>query len=538
MGIRKNSGISENNQNHYYATEEALLELGKCLGKAVSKKTKEVTKAIDYLQYSVEPSPTLTVRCREVTKNMLDERPTKPTKSDPHQRVMLPRRVKKVDRYVVYLTAAGMLSATSNRYAAKFAIGSSDTPRSDRRLFREPLELVYFKPIAAPFVPQLLVLLVNSIENSCYISKSWEKIFQPLTEHYAEGREALVELVHSYHDQEALKNTVRRLSLPVRIVTVRLFLSELNIKPLYFKRQQLEELTHTPLRDLYMRPNVGVRAIVEHAALSNSGVDTDTLSFLMLHLLHVRECVLNPLEGKIKLASIYGKLLITYVHRPELCGLDYGDGKTVDSALMEVILEICDCHFWDHLSGLKMKSAFARSLYRGGLKSPARKLRGIESFGIGRHRKLGLEWTASLGSSGAASSATETTDDISDQSRSRPSNDESSDPTLLQSATIGRLSQGPAVQDIFTFQSRNFGGRGKFSSEKCQPTSRVQLFGWPGWQSKRSRKPRDFSEFTFNPLRPTSEILDDLMYYRIHSQQENLFEKKHEPSSSRSDRMP
>ncbi|KAF6779860.1 hypothetical protein AHF37_00557 [Paragonimus kellicotti] len=267
-------------------------------------------------------------------------------------------------RFIVYLTAGGMLEHRQRREQEDYSedepaisIRKFRPPKRRLRIFRQRLQLVDFQPLLPPFVPDIVRMLANSIELHCY-KNNWQAVFESLQEYQEEGKYALVQLIHQQYNMKSLEKLLREMPHAVQIVALRLFLDELGIKPLNFRKKHLEQLSNSPLFDFFLRPNPGLCEVVKHAALSMSCVHVDTLAFMMIHLIHAWENAPNPVTGKTKLASLYGHLLFTFVERPYVYGLDMEEGKTLESSLFEVVLETCDCHFWNHLTSLKMQAAF------------------------------------------------------------------------------------------------------------------------------------------------------------------------------------
>ncbi|TGZ61756.1 hypothetical protein CRM22_007822 [Opisthorchis felineus] len=298
------------------------------------------------------------------SKLLMDSRPTEPSKLDPVPRAI--ESFKKVTSrtYVVYLTAAEMLEDSRRRESEGFSdlrtrthTGRPHATEARKRIFRCPLELVDFQPLLAPFVPEFVRLLVNYIEAYC-MAVSWDAVFEPLTQYLQEAQNGLVQLLQVINDPDVVHKLVMKMDHPVRIVVLRSFLNELGEKPIHFQRKHVRQLTKNPLFDLFLRPHEACREVVKHVALASSRGHVDMGAFLMIHLLHAWEAAPNALIGKEKLSSIYGRLMITFAEYPELRGPEYSRSRPIESVLFEVLLETCDCCFWNHLTILKMRVAF------------------------------------------------------------------------------------------------------------------------------------------------------------------------------------
>ncbi|CAH8573230.1 unnamed protein product [Heterobilharzia americana] len=179
-----------------------------------------------------------------------------------------------------------------------------------------------------------------------------------LNESYDEAKIVLLKIIQHWQNEKQLKYFVNKLKLDVKIMTVRLFLNELDNKLLNFSHSATMNIVQSPLLDLFLRPNKRIRGIVQQITLSQSCVQMDTLSFIMIHLLHAWEYASNPIEGKVSLGRIYGNILISFSEKPELRGLEPGEFKTIESVLLEAILELCNFQFWQQLTMLKIRSVF------------------------------------------------------------------------------------------------------------------------------------------------------------------------------------
>nr|VZI03764.1 unnamed protein product [Spirometra erinaceieuropaei] len=224
-------------------------------------------------------------------------------------------------------------------------------------LVERRLTLADFRPLEAPFVPELIKMLVNSTEADCHAS-DWEPIFatyQNLRE-TADMHACL--LLQNWNHQNHLKRQITALSLPMKIAVLRSILSGFKQKPLHFSRRLLMDIIQRPLFDQFLRPNPNMKSIVKHTALPCNRTTMDTLAFLMLHLLHAWEYASNPLTAKLRLAKIYGPLLVSFAERPVVLDQDPSDYKTEEGAILEVVLEVCNGQFWDNLSMLQLRRAF------------------------------------------------------------------------------------------------------------------------------------------------------------------------------------
>ncbi|KER22398.1 hypothetical protein X801_04252 [Opisthorchis viverrini] len=348
-----------------------------------SKDLKEINAAAPkafYLPSSLPEEPKFSRLVKRVptsvkiTEMLKDALPEMPSADDPSQRVL--KSIKKIPhpKFAVSLTAAGPCEVHQyvdpDAYERKRIRRQSCKTRSIylpsvksvrtrkyQRIFLAPLKLINYQPFLSPFVPNLLRILINSIEAYCYNS-SWNCIFEELFEYYDRAKIAFLQLLKVFNNNKAITKLVGDMEHPVQIVVVRLFLNELAAKPLHFNRSLMPELSQSPVFDFFLRPNIQIRKLVMKAVLQSSTCHTDTLVFLMIHLLHAREYAPDRLTGRHTLTSIYGRLLISFVEKPYLRGTALGEGRKLEDAMLEVMLELCDQHFWNRLSGFRIRPAF------------------------------------------------------------------------------------------------------------------------------------------------------------------------------------
>ncbi|KAF5394755.1 hypothetical protein PHET_10354 [Paragonimus heterotremus] len=230
------------------------------------------------------------------------------------------------------------------------------------RLLGDSASLTDFRPLKAPFVPELVLYLVNEIETRCH-KTNWDKMFEPLRKYHCDARRLLKQLLKVDSDHKTIKDILDVSDNSVIIVTLRMFLNEFHNKPLHFSRSLLEELISRPLFDHFLRPNPELPGIIQKASLPTSRTHLDTLSFLMIHLLHALEYCPDPLFGKARLCNLYGPLLISFAERPRLHRPNFSGVHSEEAAILDAVLEVCNSHFWNHMTMLKIDKAFEHLTY-------------------------------------------------------------------------------------------------------------------------------------------------------------------------------
>lgn len=263
------------------------------------------------------------------------------------------------------------------------------------RIFSTSVSLADFRPLRAPFVPDLIKQLVNRIEVHCY-KTNWRKVYEPLLEYHGEATSRLINLLSTGNEKGYhLGRNLRGLDGPVAICMLRVFLGAFATKPLHFSTALVRELVQRPLYDHFLRPNPKLQGLVQCAAIPQSRTHLDTLAFLMVHLLHALDKNLDSLDGKMRLCNLYGPLLISFTERPQLCRSPQSNARTEEAALLDVILEVCDLHFWNHMSMLKIPAAFVCNSFRNQQSSTSDSLPSC----VKEKQKLKKIWPENLDSS-------------------------------------------------------------------------------------------------------------------------------------------
>ncbi|VEL12723.1 unnamed protein product [Protopolystoma xenopodis] len=224
--------------------------------------------------------------------------------------------------------------------------------------FPATMNIADFRPLSAPFVPNLIRKLVNSIESYCY-SHSWNIVYATFSTDVRRMTWSVLRLLlREWDNLDAMDLRIQSITPQLRCAVLRRFLGCFKVKPLHFYKKTLTQIVQRPLFDQFLRPNPQIKTIVRNAVLPTSRTCLDTLAFLMIHLLHAWEYASNPVTTKIRLAEIYGPLIISFADRPTILDRDVSSSKTEEAAILEVIMDVCDSHFWNNLSMLKIRLAF------------------------------------------------------------------------------------------------------------------------------------------------------------------------------------
>lgn len=222
---------------------------------------------------------------------------------------------------------------------------------------RQRLNVADFSPMDSPYVPGIILVLVNVIESHCFRENFWAWMLCEWSDFYQEAVDLLGHLLFVHRQISFLQNVLEGLSPGLLIRTLRVFLSAFSPKLVHLFKHDIEEIIKRPLYDQFIRPNPKIRLIVRHALLPYSRTIIDTAAFLMLHIQHFLLMYPTSSTERALLAKMYGPLLISFSERPVAIN------KTItfvseEAALLEAILEVCNASFWNHLGMLKINSAF------------------------------------------------------------------------------------------------------------------------------------------------------------------------------------
>ncbi|EUB60483.1 hypothetical protein EGR_04677 [Echinococcus granulosus] len=222
---------------------------------------------------------------------------------------------------------------------------------------RRRLNVADFSPMESPYVPGIILVLVNAIESHCFRENFWAWMLCEWLQFHQEAVDLLGHLLFVHKQVPFLQNMLRGLSPALLIRTLRVFLSTFSPKLIHLFKRDIEAITKRPLYDQFNRPDPNIRLIVQHALLPYSRTVIDTAAFLMLHIQHFLLMHTTSNSERALIAKIYGPLLISFSERPVAIN------KTTtfvseEASLLETILEVCNSSFWNRLAMLKISSAF------------------------------------------------------------------------------------------------------------------------------------------------------------------------------------
>ena len=222
---------------------------------------------------------------------------------------------------------------------------------------RKRLNVADFAPMVAPYVPGIILVLVNAIETHCVRERFWAWMLCEWQQYHQEAVDLVGHLLFVHNKVPFLQRVISRLNPYLQVRALRVFLSAFSVKMIHFFKRDLDEIIRRPLYDQFIRPNSKLRLIVQHALLPYSRTTIDTAAFLMLHLQHF--LVMYPTSSieRALMAKIYGPLLISFSERPIAVNKN-STFVSEEASLLETILEVCNGSFWNHIGMLRINSAF------------------------------------------------------------------------------------------------------------------------------------------------------------------------------------
>ncbi|CAL8081828.1 unnamed protein product [Calicophoron daubneyi] len=314
---------------------------------------------------------------RPSTARIIDPLPSSPSRFSSKQRI-IKNEGRKSLQPILHITAAVNLrdqpaEASKEKEFPSLNTGGEFQPskrpaesganRRIRPIFSMPLSFADFRPFGAPFVPNIVRCMVDVIEQNCYKS-SWADLYRKLEEFTPPVEHALKKLLKLANDRKKLQTKLKSMMPTMVISIMRTFLNEFPTKPLHFSSADVKDLVREPLFDHFLRPNPNLQGIVQRASMPRSRTDLDTLAFLMIHILHALEYNPHGLDGKSLLCNVYGPLLISFANRPRLYESSATNALSEEAAILEVVVDVCDARFWNHMSMLKVARAFRYQTYR------------------------------------------------------------------------------------------------------------------------------------------------------------------------------
>ncbi|CAL8081831.1 unnamed protein product [Calicophoron daubneyi] len=475
--------------------------------------TEHFLKPFTYLAYGLEKEEEKEDEYSIPHGILIDPLPEKPTEIDPGPRVLLrtrlPEHVEEIF-YSVDVTRAIQIKATvydeKGRNVNLTHLDESGKLKTRKalqpdRVFTRQMNLTHFKPKMSPFVPDLVILLVQSIEECCQSSRDlWRIVHQPLGDFHSRGARTLEKLVRVFREEERMKEIIEGISLETKIVTLRLFLNEIGPKLLVFRRSHIKQIAEKPLLDLFLNPNPHFKTVMKQVVLSSTCVQVDTLAFVMLHLMRARQIAENPVKARDELSSIYGKMLIEFSERPHLHVSEFRGEQTVEAALMEMMFEVCDQNFWTRMTVLRVREYLATS--RPSAQMPDL----IERCGS-RHKIKISRRLSSLFLLDTSSSSEEY-----DKPKKSIRKDKTRRSTQKSLTEVIRIQRKTRTQTTETCTEGKALGRDCGILPNIVALTDITPTDIP--KPAPRHEPKSFWEIEFNPNRRTSEIIRDISRYR------------------------
>lgn len=230
---------------------------------------------------------------------------------------------------------------------------------------RKQFSLQEFRPRESPFIPTFLKAVVSNIEADCsdchnkhLVSKdSWYESYNTTPLELEQARQYLRVPIERRLTAEEMDQYLQTISVRIQIAMLKEFLDLLSRKLLHIDRATFAEIASKPLYDILFRVNPKLKFIMIKIIAQLSRTTAETLSFMMIHILHLWEYSMTPQITKAVLCDKYGPLLIGFDEKIQI-GIE-SSGKTPESTLLMAIMDAVDSRSWNTWGGGKVLDNFA-----------------------------------------------------------------------------------------------------------------------------------------------------------------------------------
>lgn len=223
------------------------------------------------------------------------------------------------------------------------------------------IKLEIVRPRGAPYVPFLLKVLVLNIEMDCHTKNTntdaWFKNYIITPSESEKALEFLQKPISNPSmSEEEIDQYIKLLPIRVQIAMMKEFLSLLSEKLLTIPVEVYTKIQRRPLYDSMYRVNPQLKGCIAQIVMRLSRLKMDTLSFMMIHILHLWEYSASPQITKVSFCDFFGPLIIGF-HSKVLLPLDTVN-KSAEAALLTAILDATDSRVWNNYGGGRLFTLF------------------------------------------------------------------------------------------------------------------------------------------------------------------------------------
>lgn len=226
---------------------------------------------------------------------------------------------------------------------------------------KKTIRLTDFRPNKSPYVPVFLKVIILNIEMDCHTKNKgddvWFKnyITYPLE---SERAKKLLKkpLTNRNMTEEEIHLHLRDVPMRVQIAMMKEFLHLLSERLLVIPHPVYVEISKRPLYDSMYRVNPSMKHCIAQIAMRLSRLQVDTLSFMMIHILHLWEYSVSPQITKVTICDVFGPLMIGFPSKV-LIPLD-SSYKTAESAIMSAVMDAANSRTWNNYGAGKLFTLF------------------------------------------------------------------------------------------------------------------------------------------------------------------------------------
>lgn len=223
------------------------------------------------------------------------------------------------------------------------------------------VRLTDFRPDQSPYVPVILKVLVLNIEMDCHKKNRgddlWFKYYHPHALESEKAKELLRKPVDNPNMSEAeMTAYLKNIPMRVQISMMKEFISLLSEKLLLVPLPVYAEISKRPLYDSMYRVNPVMRDCVAQIVMRLSRLQMDTLSFMMIHILHLWEYSVSPQITKVTICDFFGPIIIGFQSKV-LIPKD-SSYKTAEAAILTAVMDATNSRMWNNYGAGKLFTLF------------------------------------------------------------------------------------------------------------------------------------------------------------------------------------
>lgn len=215
------------------------------------------------------------------------------------------------------------------------------------------------KTIECPFVPFILKTIVLNIEDYCAKEGNGDKWHEDLSFKKSD-RQLALDLLKKSFDIKQKNNEIEELldDYPIKIYLcmLRIYLLNFPKRLFYISVEDLRQLCQHSLYDKIQRIKPHIKPFISHVVMRMTRTEMDTLSFMMIHVLHLFEHSKTPHITKTVICEFYGSLIIKLQAKP-LVGSST-DLNTIEATILQGFIDSADTFFWNRFGSNRLLGIF------------------------------------------------------------------------------------------------------------------------------------------------------------------------------------